>query len=93
MHIGAIRIVLLLAGSRSLKDKRRTVKALKDRLHNTFNVSAAEVEDQDLLQKAVLGVAVAGADTAHVRSVCDSVAEFVRREYGGCLASVEMEMR
>ncbi len=92
MRVAILRIVLVLGEARSLKDKRRVVKSLKDRLHNTFNVSVAEVADQDLHRKAVLGVAVAGTDAAHVQKVCENVLSFVRREPTGYMADYELEV-
>jgi len=50
--------------SRSLKDKRQVVKSIKDRLHNGFNVSIAEVEAQDHRQLAVLGLAMVSNEAA-----------------------------
>jgi uncharacterized protein YlxP (DUF503 family) len=51
-----------LPGCRGLKEKRMVVKSLKTRIRNEFEVSAAEVGDQDLLQRAQLGVAAIGPD-------------------------------
>jgi hypothetical protein len=60
---------LHLAGCRSLKDKRRILKSLKDRLHNQFNVSVAETDLHDLWQRAELSCCVVATDRRH----CDSV--------------------
>ena len=59
MVVGVRSWELALAGCQSLKDKRRIVKSLKDRLHNQFNVSAAEVDHQDSWQRAALACSVA----------------------------------
>ena len=48
MVVGCMTWELHLAACHSLKDKRQIVKSLKDRLHNRFNVSAAETAHQDL---------------------------------------------
>jgi uncharacterized protein YlxP (DUF503 family) len=53
---------LHLPGCRGLKEKRMIVKSLKSRIRNEFEISAAEVGDQDLLQRSLLGVAVIGPD-------------------------------
>ena len=58
MIVGTLRVRLLLRESRSLKDKRQVVKSIKDRLHNGFNVSVAEVDALDNLQVDVLGMAM-----------------------------------
>ena len=55
--------------SHSLKDKRQVLKSLKDRLHNRFNVSAAETAHHDLWQRAELTVCVVATDRGHAQSV------------------------
>ena len=60
---------LHLAACRSLKDKRHVLKSLKDRLHNRFNVSAAETAHHDLWQRAELTVCVVATDRGHAQSV------------------------
>jgi uncharacterized protein YlxP (DUF503 family) len=65
---------LHLAGCQSLKDKRRIIKSLKDRLHHQFNVSAAEVDHQDSWQRAALACGVVTTDRRHAEEVlgaCD----------------------
>jgi len=51
--VGVMTWELHLAACQSLKDKRHVLKSLKDRLHNKFNVSAAETAHHDLWQRAV----------------------------------------
>ncbi len=79
MIIGACRVVLHLPASHSLKDKRHVVKSILARVHNQFNVSAAEIEEQDLWQRAILGVAVATGDTRHANEVLSNVVNFIER--------------
>ena len=57
MIIGGLTLQLRLPMSHSLKDKRSIVKSVIARLRNEFNVSVAEVAEQDLRQIAVIGVA------------------------------------
>jgi len=63
---------LHLAGCRSLKEKRRILKSLKDRLHNQFNVSVAETDHQDVWQRAELTCCVVATDRRHTESVLGS---------------------
>ncbi|MGE5619873.1 MAG: DUF503 domain-containing protein [Sphingomonadaceae bacterium] len=77
MIIGAARVVLHLPEAHSLKEKRHVVKSIIARAHNQFNVSAAEIEDQDLWQRAVLGFAVVTNDGHHANEVISSVVNFV----------------
>jgi uncharacterized protein YlxP (DUF503 family) len=67
--VGVMTWELHLAACQSLKDKRQVLKSLKDRLHNRFNVSAAETAHQDLWQRAELTVCVVATDRGHAQSV------------------------
>ena len=78
MIVGTLKFRLHLRDSHSLKDKRRVIKSLKDQLGNKFNISVAEVEDQDQWQVAELGIAAVGTDTPFVQSVLSSVENYVR---------------
>jgi len=78
MIVGTLRIRLLLREARSLKDKRQMVKSVKDRLHNDFNVSVAEIEAQDNRQLAVLGIALVSNETHHVKSVLGQIVQALR---------------
>ncbi|HYU01787.1 MAG TPA: DUF503 domain-containing protein [Gemmatimonadales bacterium] len=69
MVVGLITWELHLEGCRSLKDKRHVLKSLKDRLHNRFNVSAAETAHQDLWQRAELTACVVSNERGHAGNV------------------------
>jgi hypothetical protein len=71
---------LFLADRHSLKEKRHTVKSLKDRLRQGFNVSVAEVDAHELWQTAILAAACVGTDRAYVNGVLDRVLQAVERE-------------
>src|SRR3989475_1890417 len=74
---------LHLEGCRSLKEKRHVLKSLKDRLHNRFNVSAAETAHHDLWQRAELTVCVVSTDRGHAERVlreADRLVEAARSE-------------
>jgi uncharacterized protein YlxP (DUF503 family) len=76
--VGVARWELLLGTCHSLKDKRRVVKSLKDRLTSRFAVSAAEVAHQDQWQRAALAAAIVTGERAHaeeVLSACDRLVE------------------
>ena len=67
--VGVMTWELHLDGCRSLKEKRHVLKSLKDRLHNRFNVSAAETAHNDLWQRAELTVCVVSNDRTHAQQV------------------------
>ncbi len=73
MVIGVLQFDLLIRGGESLKDKRRVVSSVKDRLHREHQVSVAEVALQDVLNVARLGLALVGSDGKHVGQVLDRI--------------------
>lgn len=74
---------LHLPGCRGLKEKRTIVKSLKSRIRKEFEISAAEVGGQDLLQRSELGVAVVGPDQAPLDALLQSVLSFVEANLDG----------
>jgi uncharacterized protein YlxP (DUF503 family) len=71
---------LMLPGCASLKDKRQVVKGLKDRLHQRFNLSAAETALLDVHDRAELAVAVVSNDRKHAQQVLQSADRLVEEE-------------
>ena len=69
---------LFIPDGHSLKDKRRILQSLKSRVRDKFNVSVAEVGEQDLWQKAILGLACVANESAHVNQVLDQVVNLIR---------------
>lgn len=80
MIVGVLRIELAIGDARSLKDKRRIIKSIKERLTNTFNVSAAEVDALDARQRAVLGVALVANESRFVASCLDKIVDWIRKQ-------------
>ncbi|HEX5521291.1 MAG TPA: DUF503 domain-containing protein [Longimicrobiaceae bacterium] len=80
MVVGLAVWELHLPGCASLKEKRRVVKSLKDRLHHQFNVSAAETAHHDVLQRAELAVCVVSADRGHADRVLRSADRLIDGE-------------
>jgi len=78
MRIGILQFSLAIRWARTLKDKRQVVKSIKDRLRNRFNVSIAEIEDQDLPQTATLGIVMAGNDGRYLNGALDKIVEILR---------------
>jgi uncharacterized protein YlxP (DUF503 family) len=79
MRVALVRFDLRIPGSRSLKQKRHVVKTLTNGLRAKFNVSVAEVDHQDLWQRATLAVASVGNQEYHLRRVMHEVERFVER--------------
>ena len=90
--IGLCTVELFIADSQSLKDKRQVLLSLKDRLRRKFNVSVAEIEDQDLWQRAVLGLACVANDGRHVNQVLDQALNLVRTQTGVEIVQSRIEL-
>lgn len=73
MVVGTARLVLAIPGASSLKDKRSVVRRVVERARARFNAAIAEVEDQDVHRRAVLGVAVVSNDARHATSMLDTI--------------------
>lgn len=79
MHIGVCHITLRLPENHSLKGKRQVVKSVVARLHNQFNVSAAEVDENDIWQIAGIAVCCVSNSAKHADQVLASVIEWIER--------------
>lgn len=90
--IGTCVLQLFISDSHSLKDRRQVVSSLLDRLHDRFNVAAAQLDRHNSWTEATLGVACVGNETRHVNSVLNKVLAFVEGDPRVEVAGVEMEM-
>jgi len=80
MTVGIARLTLFLPEAHSLKEKRMVLRRVKDLAQQKFNLSIAEVGENDLWQRAVLGIAVVGNGRRFVESALDEIIRFVRDE-------------
>jgi uncharacterized protein YlxP (DUF503 family) len=92
MIVGAAAVEIRIHGSSSLKEKRGVVQSICRRVRNRFNVAVAEVEGQDTWQRAVLGIAAAGADARVVRGVLDRAVAFVEELHLAEVLHAEIEI-
>ncbi len=77
MTVGIARVTFFIPGIMSLKAKRKVVKSIIERSKHRFNVSVAEVDDQDLYQRATIAVAVVGNDGREMNSLLDRIVGFM----------------
>lgn len=77
MNVGVCRIKLRLPENMSLKGKRRVFKSITTQMGNKFNVSVAEVDDQDLWQIATIGVCCISNDKRYTNEVLSKVVNFI----------------
>ena len=92
MHIGVLQFTLTIAWSCSLKDKRSVIKSLKDKLRQRHNISIAEIEDQDQVQTATLGIVMAGSDPRYINGALDKLVEVLRQHPDAELVDHQIEM-
>ncbi len=77
MVVGICTLELFLPGNDSLKDKRSVLKPLLLRMRREFNVSVAEVGDQDAWRSATLGVVAVSNDQAYVHGLFEKLVRWV----------------
>lgn len=71
--VGVLRLALRVPGSHSLKDKRKSVAQVRDRLRSRKNLSVAEIGHLEDHSRAILAVAMVGNDQRFIRSALDRV--------------------
>jgi uncharacterized protein YlxP (DUF503 family) len=89
--IGVLTMELRLENSHSLKDKRHVVESLKSRLRNKFNVAVAEIDHQDLWQRAAIAAVTVSSDHVHAEKVLRSVEDEAATMLGSELAECTVE--
>ncbi len=92
MIIGTCLVEIHIPYASSLKEKRQVVKSILALTRNKFNISIAEVEDQDLWQKAVLGVACVSNEAAQANSQIDKVVDFLESDGRFEVVKIEVEI-
>jgi uncharacterized protein YlxP (DUF503 family) len=85
-------IQIYIGDSRSLKDKRQVISSLKERIHNRFNASVSEVADQELWQRAELGVAVVSSAVQHCDEMLAKIVNFIEGDHRVQLLDYQMEV-
>lgn len=92
MVVGVLRVRLAIFEALSLKDKRRVVKSLKDRLGARHNISIAEIDDLDHRQAATLGLAMIANEGRFVRSALARIVDEIRAYAGASLLEYEITL-
>jgi uncharacterized protein YlxP (DUF503 family) len=82
MNVGALVVRLRLPENHSLKGKRKTLHSITAQVSSKFNVSIAEIDDNDLWQLATLGVTCVSNDGRHANEVLSHVISFIQRVRG-----------
>ena len=89
--IGVLTLELRLENSHSLKEKRHVVQSLKDRLRHKFNVAVAEIDYQDLWQRALVSAVTVSSDHKHAEQVLQLVEREASAMLGAMLVGATVE--
>ena len=81
MNVLAMELSMRLFDSNSLKDKRNVVKSLLAKMHQRYNVSIAEVAEQDMLNQAVIGLAVVNSSRVLCQQIVDKIIAEIEANY------------
>jgi hypothetical protein len=92
VFVGVAKIRLVLAQAHSLKEKRMVLRRMRDRVREQVGVAISEVGDQDVWQRAELGVSVASGDRAKALEVLDHVVRVVAAAGGGDVVAIARDV-
>jgi uncharacterized protein YlxP (DUF503 family) len=92
MIIAAAKIKLHMSWVHSLKEKRMVVKSICAKISNRFHVSVAEIEEQDIHQIAVIGIAAIAGDHAQADSILDHIIQFTEENTEAVITDIEREI-
>ncbi len=81
MAIGVLTLQIQLPGCRSLKEKRTRLKPLLTRLHRQFNLSVAELDQQDIWDEATIGCAMISNQHQFSESALQAVVHWLNRNW------------
>ena len=92
MVVGICRLELYLPECGSLKNKRSVLKSITTRIRNKFNVSVSELDQNELWQKAGLGIAIITNESRYANQVLSKAIQFVEGDGRVHLLDYTMEM-
>lgn len=91
--IGSLRLTILFEDTFSIKDKRREMRSVCQRVQNQFNAAIAEIEDLDDMRVGTLGVVVVSNSAPHANQMLSRVESFVERSLDiGTLGDSHIEL-
>ncbi|HID55398.1 TPA: DUF503 domain-containing protein [Candidatus Poribacteria bacterium] len=81
MVIGICTLYLVLPSGSSLKEKRRVVNSIRDRIKSRYNVSVVEVDNHNSARQITIGIACVSNSSGHARKIMSNIIEFVGQNY------------
>ena len=92
MTIGVLQLELSVPDAMSLKDKRRVIKSIKDRIAHGHNVSVAEVGALEEHRRSILGIAMVSNERRYVEGALSKLVDFVRAVPQASLIDYQIEL-
>jgi uncharacterized protein YlxP (DUF503 family) len=92
MKVLISKIILLIPYASSLKDKRKVIKGLKDRVWSKFRVSISEIDGHESMKKAILGLVYVSNDTSLLETIMNKIINLVEDNYPGLLYDYEYQV-
>jgi len=92
MIVETLKLTLYAPWVHSLKEKRMVVRSICGKAAAKFNIAIAEVEEQDVHQTIVIGIACVANETAHCDSIIDNVIKFIGNNTEAEIVKIEREM-
>ena len=92
MTVGVLQVEITIPDAFSLKDKRRVVKSLKDRIAHGHNVSIAEVDALDEHRRAIIAIAMVSNDARYVEGALSKLVDFIRMNPVAVLQDYQIQL-
>ncbi len=80
IYVGVLRVVVRIPGARTLKDRRRPVRSLRDRMRHRFDLAVHEIDGAEDPRLAVLAATTVGNDGGRIRAILDRAADLARSD-------------
>lgn len=90
-HIGILLVSLYIPGAQSLKERRMVLKSLKDKVRLKFNVSIAELDQDDKWQLATCGISMIGNDQRYIDSCLQNILSYIESMNGAEISDHQIE--
>lgn len=92
MIVGLMQIEIRIEDSFTLKDKRRVLKSLIERTKRSFNVSIAEVDNNEIVNFATLGLSTVSNSTRFIDEVFDKILGFLENNFNIEIVKAKREL-
>jgi hypothetical protein len=92
IHVGVLTVVLQVPGARTLKDSRRVIASLRDRVRHKFDVSFHEVDAGESVTRRAAVITTGGGDARVIRSVLDQIRAFLESAPDSVVLDLDLDV-